>query len=149
LDRETDRFGIPRPILKWRRSALDKKTFRSVALTLGAYFAGGNNARLKLHDWLLSERLVFNCDGEADCPGGYHHLGGTRMAATSNNGVVDADARVFGTKNLFVAGSSVFPSGGFCNPTLTIVQLALRLGEHLGAVARSAPDPTFGAPTRP
>ena len=46
-------------------------------------------------------------------------------------GVVTEDARVHGLSNLFVAGSSVFPTGGFANPTLTIVALALRLADHL------------------
>jgi choline dehydrogenase-like flavoprotein len=46
-------------------------------------------------------------------------------------GVVDADARVHGVENLFVAGSSVFPTAGFANPTLTIVALAARLAAHL------------------
>jgi choline dehydrogenase-like flavoprotein len=46
-------------------------------------------------------------------------------------GVVDEDGRVHGTSNLFVTGSSVFPSGGYANPTLTIVALAARLGHHL------------------
>jgi choline dehydrogenase-like flavoprotein len=46
--------------------------------------------------------------------------------------VVDADCRVHGTTNLYIGGSSVFPTGGFANPTYTIVQLALRLGDHLG-----------------
>ena len=58
----------------------------------------------------------------------WHHMGTTRMAASPREGVVDADCRVHGTTNLFVAGSSVFPTTGNANPTLTIVALALRLG---------------------
>jgi choline dehydrogenase-like flavoprotein len=46
--------------------------------------------------------------------------------------VVNADCKVHGLSNLFVAGSSVFPSSGAANPTLTIVQLALRLADRLG-----------------
>ena len=46
-------------------------------------------------------------------------------------GVVDADCRVHGIDNLYVAGSSVFPTSGAANPTLTIVALALRLADHL------------------
>jgi choline dehydrogenase-like flavoprotein len=53
------------------------------------------------------------------------------MAADPRQGVVDADARVHGTANVFVAGSSVFPTGGYANPTLTIVALSLRLADHL------------------
>jgi choline dehydrogenase-like flavoprotein len=63
--------------------------------------------------------------------GGKHHMGTTRMHASPDRGVVDADGRVHGVPNLFVAGSSVFPTAGFANPTLTIVALASRLGEHL------------------
>jgi len=58
-------------------------------------------------------------------------MGGTRMALTPEHGIVDRDCKVFGQRNLYIAGSSVFPSGGFSNPTYTIVQLALRLAEHL------------------
>ena len=53
------------------------------------------------------------------------------MGHTPEAGVVDADCRVFGQANLYIAGSSVFPSGGHANPTLTLVQLALRLANHL------------------
>jgi choline dehydrogenase-like flavoprotein len=48
-------------------------------------------------------------------------------------GVVDSDCRVHGLANLYVAGSSVFPTSGYANPTLTIVALALRLADHLKA----------------
>jgi choline dehydrogenase-like flavoprotein len=58
-------------------------------------------------------------------------MGTTRMGATPRTGVVDPDCRVFGVRNLYIAGSAVFPSAGHANPTLTIVALALRLAEHL------------------
>lgn len=58
-------------------------------------------------------------------------MGGTRMSDDPNYGVVDKNCKVFGIKNLYMAGSSVFPTGGYSNPTLTIVQLSLRLAEYL------------------
>lgn len=60
-----------------------------------------------------------------------HHMGTTRMSSDPRHGVVDADCRVHGIDNLYVAGSSVFPTGGAANPTLGIVVLSLRLGRHL------------------
>ena len=59
------------------------------------------------------------------------------MSAYPGQGVVDANCKVHGLSNLYVGGSSVFPSGGAANPTLTIVQLALRLADHLSG--RTAP----------
>ncbi|MDQ3384745.1 MAG: GMC oxidoreductase [Actinomycetota bacterium] len=64
---------------------------------------------------------------------GWHHMGTTRMSASPAGGVVDVDGRVHGIGNLYVTGSSVFPTGGSANPTLTIVALALRLADHLAA----------------
>jgi len=58
-------------------------------------------------------------------------MGGTRMHGDPRQGVVDADARVHGIANLYVAGSSLFPTGGAANPTFTLVALALRLADHL------------------
>lgn len=63
--------------------------------------------------------------------GGHHHMGTTRMGASRENAVVDPDCRVFDTKNLYVAGTSVFPTGSCVNPTMNAVALAFRLGEHL------------------
>ena len=60
-----------------------------------------------------------------------HHMGTTRMSVSPRDGVVDTDCRVHGTRNLYLASSSVFPSAGHANPTLTIVALALRLADTL------------------
>lgn len=60
-----------------------------------------------------------------------HQMGTTRMATRPEEGVVDADCRVFGTENLYVASSAVFPTGPSYSVTFTILALARRLGEHL------------------
>ncbi len=60
-----------------------------------------------------------------------HHMGTTRMHDDPTRGVVDAECRVHGLDNLYIAGSSVFPSCGAVNPTFTIVALALRIAEHV------------------
>ena len=60
----------------------------------------------------------------------------TRMSADPREGVVDADCKVHGVSNLYIGGSSVFATAGYANPTYTIVQLALRLGDHLGGVLK-------------
>ena len=62
---------------------------------------------------------------------GKHHTGTARMASDPKRGVVDADCRVHGVSNLFVAGSAVFPTQGHATPTLTIVALSVRLADHI------------------
>ena len=66
-----------------------------------------------------------------DSLGVYHHLGGTRMGDSIKDSVVDTNLKVHKNKNLFITGSSVFPSSGYTNPTFTIVQLSLYLGDHI------------------
>src|SRR5664279_3989594 len=68
---------------------------------------------------------------QRDILGGPHHVGTTRMSADPRHGVVDKDCRVQSVENLYVAGSSVFTTGGYANPTFTLVALALRLAETL------------------
>ena len=72
---------------------------------------------------------------------GYHQIGTARMAADPKRGVVDADCRVHGSPNLFVAGSAVFPTSGQANPTLLIAALSARLGAHLARLVRELPSP--------
>lgn len=62
---------------------------------------------------------------------GKHHMGTTRMHPNARYGVVDANCKVHDVDNLYIAGSSIFPTGGAANPTFTIVALALRLADHL------------------
>ena len=71
----------------------------------------------------------------------WHHLGTTRMHDDPAQGVVDANCQVHGTANLFVAGCSVFPTGGTAAPTLTIVALALRLADFVQDKLASSPTP--------
>ena len=73
---------------------------------------------------------------------GYHQIGLTRMAQHRSDGVVDGDCRSFDLGNLYLAGSSVFPTAGQANPTLPAVALALRLGDHIAARAKAR----FAAP---
>jgi len=71
--------------------------------------------------------------------GGYHHMGTTRMHADPRHGVVDARCRLHSVRNLFIAGSSVFPTTGYVNPTLTIVALALRTANDIARILRTSP----------
>jgi choline dehydrogenase-like flavoprotein len=64
-------------------------------------------------------------------------MGTTRMHIDPKQGVVDENCRVHGISNLFIAGSSIFPTGGYANPTLTIIALALRLADRVKQVMAS------------
>jgi choline dehydrogenase-like flavoprotein len=66
---------------------------------------------------------------------GDHHMGATRMSHTARDGYVDSNCRVHGVDNLYIAGSSVFPTTGYANPTLTIIALAARLAHHLAGIS--------------
>ena len=63
--------------------------------------------------------------------GSNHHIGGTRIGSNYKTSVVDFNLKVHNTKNLYISGSSVFPTAGYENPTFTIIQLSLRLADHI------------------
>lgn len=63
--------------------------------------------------------------------GHYHQIGTTRMSTAAQDGVVDANCRVHGVGNLYIAGSSVFPTAGYSGPTMMIMALAYRLADHI------------------
>ncbi|WP_447956144.1 FAD-dependent oxidoreductase [Vreelandella sp. EE7] len=128
LSNERDALGVPLSRLVWQQSALDRHTIRESLMLLGEYLLKQNIGRVQFADWLAAEPVALPEEGEI---AGRHHMGGTRMSESADQGVVDRDCRLFAQQNMYVAGSSVFASAGHANPTLTIVQLALRLGVHL------------------
>lgn len=69
-----------------------------------------------------------------------HQMGTTRMDPDPRRGVVNRECRVHGMANLYVAGSSVFPTGGGANPMLTVLAMTLRLAEHLQNRERASPQ---------
>ena len=127
LGREKDAFGIPLTELHWRRSELDRKTITETTGIFARELAENDLGRVRLARWVDRKEPLPNEDMMAI----WHHMGGTRMSDDPASGVVDKNLKVHGLGNLFIGGSSVFPSGGYANPTLTIVQMSLRLAEHL------------------
>jgi choline dehydrogenase-like flavoprotein len=127
LSDKTDAFGMPQVKLYWKKNEIDLRTIRVAARLLGEFLAREDYGRLQLNSWVTGNGLP-----PADRVGaGFHHMGGARMARTKATGVVDHNCALFGQENMYVAGSSVYPSTGHANPVLTIVQLALRLADHL------------------
>ena len=123
LGTRRDPLGQPVAQVDWRMAESDRASIRrSQELVDGALRAAGlGRVEMPLGD----ERPPALIEGN------YHHLGATRMHASPRLGVTDPDCRVHGMRNLYVAGSSLFPTYGCSNPTLTVVALALRLADHL------------------
>lgn len=127
LAAEHDVLGLPRARVDWRLTELDRHTTRTMTGVLDAELRRLGLARLRGTEWLDTDGWTDHV--EEAC----HHMGTTRMSTDPRTGVVDPDGRVHGVEGLYACGSSVFPTGGYANPTLTIVALALRLAEHLGS----------------
>ncbi len=125
LSDECDILGRRRVKLDWRMTALDIRTLIRAQEILGEEFCRAGLGRLEIE--LRGEKPPAHLEG------GWHHMGTTRMHNNPEMGVVDADCRVHGTHNLFVAGPSVFPTGGYANPVLTIIALSLRLADYVSA----------------
>jgi choline dehydrogenase-like flavoprotein len=125
LGTSRDEFDRPCARLEWQLSERDLRSMQHFMRQVDASFRRASIGHVELG-------FADNFDGwRAAVIGGKHHMGTTRMHRNPTQGVVDSNSRVHGTSNLYVAGSSVFPTCGFANPTLTIVALALRLGDHL------------------
>ncbi len=130
---DLDLFGVPKLNLFWKKGSLDKKTIITSSKILAKEFVDLNLGRISLNNKIHNGELPED-EKDGNFIGGNHHMGGTRMSKDSKSGVVDENLKVWGTNNLYVCGSSVFPRGGTCNPTLSIIQLSLRLGDHLNKI---------------
>ena len=124
LDDRLDEFGRRRTVLDWTWGEHELRNIRATQVLFERAFASSGLGHFEPSSWDDVPELT--------TPGGaYHPMGGTRMHEDPQRGVVDPRAQVHGWPNLFVAGSSVFPTGGYANPTLTVIALALRLAEEI------------------
>ena len=123
LSQGTDALGLPLPTLHWSPSELDRRSLLRTVELVGQAVGAADIGRLELEKGYDQPYWNFTT--------AWHQLGTTRMAASPADGVVDADCLTRGTRNLYVAGGSVMPTGGRANPTLTITALAIRLADHI------------------
>ena len=129
-------FGQPVAHVDWRLNETDKRSaVRALEITLDYLRARGAQQQEMITDvgggadnWTLPPH-------EGALETGDHHMGALRMSAAPEDGIVDINSRLHSVDNLYIAGSAIFPTGGYANPTLTIVALALRLADHLKALA--------------
>ncbi len=127
LSNSRDPFGIPRVVLDWQVNRQDFESVERLGKVIEPMLSIAG-ARVRIRDEGLRERVP---KGSFQA----HHLGTTRMSEDPEQGVVNPDLRCHDLDNLYIAGSSVFPTYGFANPTLTLLALTLRLADHLGDAA--------------
>ncbi len=124
LDPEhTDALGMPRVRLAWTYGDRDYADLERSVTGLADALGASGEGRLC---WSIERGRLLALSSASR-----HHMGTTRMHADPAKGVVDADLRLHEAANLYVAGSSVFPTSGIANPTLTILALVMRLADHL------------------
>jgi choline dehydrogenase-like flavoprotein len=128
LSHHKDRFGMNRLSVDWRLTSLDLHSFHTFQKTLCAALENmGYSMRIFKHEFDDTGWPVTMLAGK-------HHMGTTRMHNDPKKGVVDASCRVHTADNLFVAGSSVFPTSGQANPMLTSLALTIRLSDHIKSI---------------
>ncbi len=120
-----DALGQRLPAVTWRMNDRDWQALHRFRHAFGTAIENAGIGRLVYDESVDTDGYPLSMTG------GRHHMGTTRMHDDPRQGVVDRDLRVHGMDNLYVLGSSVFPTGGWANPTLTIAALALRLSDHL------------------
>lgn len=126
LSKNLDGLGLPRAIFDWRINHYDLRTIQKVGTTFAREFTKAGLGNVKLEDFVLGQDLdAVKFSRHA------HHMGTTRMSHKPEFGVVDENLKVHGIDNLYIAGSSIFSTGGACNPTMPIIQFCLRLSDHL------------------
>jgi len=118
-----DALGMPRVRLEWTYSERDLASLEASIAALGDELGAAGKGRVC---WPVARSQLLGILNQSR-----HHMGTTRMHVEPEHGVVDADCRAHGLSNFYIAGSSVFPTSGIANPTLTLMALAVRLSDHL------------------
>ncbi|MBI3467516.1 MAG: GMC family oxidoreductase [Planctomycetes bacterium] len=125
LGDEKDGLGQRRVQLNWQLQDQDLYSVRQMIRILAVAFGHAQLGRVRIEVPQELEQLNEHIGAH------WHHMGTTRMHDDPKQGVVDRNCKVHGVENLYVAGSSVFPTSGFSVPTFTIVALSIRLADHI------------------
>ena len=125
LSPQLDALGMRRLRVDWRYCQADIESADRTLQLIAAELARTGVGRLEYDPETLERDLM-----RYGAYGG-HHIGTARMGTDPRTSVVDSDCRVHSVRNLYVAGSAVFPTSSQANPTLTILALALRLADRL------------------
>jgi choline dehydrogenase-like flavoprotein len=143
---ERDALGMFRSRIDWQVSPLEWRTIRRFTEMVQNALQAAGLATLEPQPELALEdgyRSVTFDDS-------YHWMGGTRMAASAADGVVDTDLKLFDVRNAYVCSASGYPTSGFANPVHTLLALAIRLADHLVACLSSSNfSATFTADAAP
>lgn len=129
LSANRDAIGMPKAVVQWQWDERERQAFAAYRQLFQSQWQAWNFGPIH---WL--ESFEPDSGWQHNVSDTYHQMGGTRMAANSSHGVVDAHLCVHDLDNLFVASCSVFPTGGSSNPTLTLMQLTLRLAQRLQSI---------------
>jgi choline dehydrogenase-like flavoprotein len=130
LSDKKDPLGRAHPALNWRISSIDHEGIIKAQTLIAQEVGRTAFGRVRVEIDPNPRIPVEGCWGEC------HHMGTTRMSDSPSMGVTDGNAKVYHVRNLYVAGSSLFPTCGHANPTLTIVATSLRLADHLKSEMR-------------
>lgn len=120
-----DRLNEPLLVVEWKLADADLCSFRKYLNVLRDVLRNQGVGDIHFPEEEVSLSILADAS---------HHMGTTRMADSDERGVVDRTCKVFGINNLYMAGSSVFPTAGNANPTLTLLALTRRLSHHLRSV---------------
>jgi choline dehydrogenase-like flavoprotein len=129
LSTNQDELGLNKIIVDWKTNGQEKQTMRRALIILGNEFGRLNIGRVKIDDWLLEDDNLLG--PLSDTGIGSHPAGTTRMSTTSVSGVVDVNCRSHFIDNLYISGSSIFPTNSYVSPTHTIVALSIKLADHI------------------
>lgn len=117
-------FGQQQTEIDWQLNPKSEDNYNNLTqLYKNSVLTANPQATLNISPWEdVKKNMVVNG----------HHLGTTRMGWSAEDGVVDSNLKVFGTNNLYVAGSSVWATAGISNPTFSIITFSIRLADHIG-----------------
>lgn len=127
LSEHCDMLGLPKTKLQWKLTELTRHTIQKFSMTLRDEFQRSNMGDIVFEPWLFDQ----SANWESNLEDQFHHCGTTRMHNSVKHGVVDRHCCVHDIENLYIGSSSVFPTSGHSNPTLTIIALCMRLADRL------------------